>query len=78
MFQNGRTVERSNEPCSPSGGGGGGGDDDSEKCSGLIFVTSPCEKVIIVQDTNYMRSSIGKFMFDMPSAGSFQNIGLST
>ena len=50
---------------------------NSENCLDLIFAASPCEKVIIVSDTNYITSAIRKFMLDMPSPGSFQNIGLS-
>ena len=45
-------------------------------CLDLIFAASPYEKVIIVPDTNYITSAIRKFMLDMPSPGSFQNIGL--
>ena len=40
------------------------------------FCYIPCEKAIIVPDTNYITSAIRKFMLDMPSPGSFQNIGL--
>ena len=47
-----------------------------ERCLDLIFAASPCEKVIIVADTNHITSAIRKFMLDMPSPGSFQNIGL--
>ena len=47
-----------------------------ENCLDLIFAAPPCEKVIIVPDTNYITSAIRKFMLDMPSPGSFQNIGL--
>ena len=49
---------------------------NSEKCLDLIFAAPPCEKAIIVPDTNYITSAIRKFMLDMPSPGSFQNIGL--
>ena len=49
---------------------------NSENFSGLIFKAPPCEKVIIVPDTNYITSAIRKFMLDIPVAGSFQNIGL--
>ena len=49
---------------------------NSENCFDLIFAARPCEKVIPVQDTNYIISAIRKFMLDMPSPGSFQNIGL--
>ena len=49
----------------------------SESCLDLIFASPPCEKVIIVPDTNYMTSAIRKFMLDLPSPGSFENIGLS-
>ena len=40
----------------------------------MIFA-APCEKVIIVPDTNYTTSAIRKFMLDVPSPGSFENIG---
>ena len=33
------------------------------------FCCTPCEKVIIVQDTNYITSAIRKLMLDMPSPG---------
>ena len=49
---------------------------NSEDCLDLIFVASPCEKVIIVPDTNYITSAIRQFMLDMSSPGSYQNIGL--
>ena len=49
---------------------------NSENCLDLIFAAPLCEKVIVVPDTNYVRSAIRKFMLDMPSPGSFQNIGL--
>ena len=49
---------------------------NSENCLDFIFVARPCEKVIIVPDANYITSEIRKFMLDMPSPGSFQNIGL--
>ena len=46
----------------------------SENCFYLIFAAPPCEKVIIIPDTNYVTSAIRKFMLDMPSPGSFQNV----
>ena len=49
---------------------------NSENCLDLIFAAPPCEKVIIVPDTNYIISAIRKFMLDMPSPGRFQNIAL--
>ena len=51
-------------------------DPNSENCLDLIFAAPSCEKAIIVPDTNYITSAIRKFMLDMPSPGSFQNIGL--
>ena len=45
----------------------------SELCLDLIFVASPCEKMIIVPGTNYITSAITKFMLDMPSPGSFKS-----
>ena len=33
-----------------------------------------CEKAIFVSDKNYITSVIRKFMSDVPSSGSFQNI----
>ena len=48
---------------------------NSENCLDLIFAKPPCEKVIIVPDTKYITSAIRKFLLDMPSPGSFQNIG---
>ena len=48
---------------------------NSEKCLDLIFVAFPCEKFIIVVDTDYITSEIRKFMLGMQSPGSFQNIG---
>ena len=47
-----------------------------ENCLDLIFAVPPCEKVIIVPDTNYITFAIRTSMLDMPSPGSFQNIGL--
>ena len=47
-----------------------------ENCLDLIFAALPYEKVIVVIDTNYITSAIRKFMLDMPSPGSFQNIGV--
>ena len=49
---------------------------NSENCLDLIFVASLCEKVIFVLDTKYITSAIRKFMLEMPSPGSYQNIGL--
>ena len=49
---------------------------NSENCLDLIFAASPCEKVIIVPVRNCTTSAIRKFMLDIPSPGSFQNIGL--
>ena len=40
------------------------------------FCCTPCQKVIIVPDTNYITSAIRKHMLDTPSPVSFQNIGL--
>ena len=48
----------------------------TENCLDPIFAAPPCEKVIIVPDTNYIISAIRKFMLDMPSPGSSQNIGV--
>ena len=47
-----------------------------DNCLDLTFVASSTEKVITVPDTNYITSAIRKFMLDMPSPGSYQNIGL--
>ena len=49
---------------------------NSENCLDLIFAALPCEKVIIVPDTNYITSAIRKFMLDMPSPGSFHDMDL--
>ena len=49
---------------------------NSENCLDFIFAAPPCKKVIIIADTNYITSAIRKFILDMPSPGSFQNIGL--
>ena len=49
---------------------------NSENCLDFIFAAPLCKKVIIVPDTNYITSAIRKFLLDMPSPGSFQNIGL--
>ena len=49
---------------------------NSENCLNSIFAASPCEKIIIVPDANYITSAIRKFMLDMPSPGSFHNIDL--
>ena len=46
------------------------------KLLSLEFCCSPYEKVVIVPDTNYITSAIRKLMLDIPSPGSFQNIGL--
>ena len=53
-----------------------GREPNSENRLHLILAATPCEKVIIVPDPNYITSVIRKFMLDMPSPGSFQNIGL--
>ena len=47
---------------------------NSENCLDLIFAAPPCENVIVVPNTNYITSAIRKFMLNMPSPGSFQNI----
>ena len=49
---------------------------NSENCLDLIFAVLPCEKAIIVPDTNYVISAIRKFMLYMPIPGSFENKGL--
>ena len=49
---------------------------NSENCSDSIFVAPPCENVIFVSHENCIASAIIKLMLDMPSPGSFQNIGL--
>ena len=49
---------------------------NSENCLDLVFAAPPCQNVIIVQDTSYTISGIKKFMLDMPSPCSFQNIGI--
>ena len=49
---------------------------NSENCLNLISVAPPCEKVIFVCDESYITSTIRKFMLNMPSHGSSQNIGL--
>ena len=49
---------------------------NSENCLDLIYVPSPCEKVVIVPDANYIILSIRKLMLDMPSPGTLQDIGL--
>ena len=49
---------------------------DSENYLDLIFAAPPYKKVIILPDTNYIISAIRKFMLDVPSPGSSQNIGL--
>ena len=49
---------------------------NSENYLDLIFVASACEKVISVSDENYITYAMRKFMMEMPSPGSFQNIGL--
>ena len=36
----------------------------------LIFVPSPCEKVVIVPNTNCITSAIRKFMMEIPSPSS--------
>ena len=47
-----------------------------ENCLDLIFVASPCEKVVIVPDTNTFTFVFRKFVLDMPNPGRFQNMGL--
>ena len=42
----------------------------------LEFCCTPCQKVIIVPDTNYITSTIKKLVLDILSSRSFQNIGL--
>ena len=42
----------------------------------LEFCCTPCQNVVIVPDTSYITSAIRKLMLDIPSPGSFQNIGL--
>ena len=37
----------------------------------LIFVPSPCEKVVIVPNTNCITSAIRKFMMEIPSPASW-------
>ena len=37
----------------------------------LIFVASPCKKIIIVPDTNYITPPIKKLMLDIPSPDGF-------
>ena len=51
---------------------------NSENCLDLIFAAPPCEKVIIVPETNHITSAIRKFLLDMLSPGKFQNIGILT
>ena len=48
---------------------------NSENCLYLIFDAPACEKIIIAPDTSHITSAIRKLMLDMPSPGSFQNIG---
>ena len=50
---------------------------NSENCLDLIFVAPLYEKVTFVSNKSHITSGIRKFMLDMPSPGSFQNIGLS-
>ena len=38
---------------------------NSENCLNVIFVASPCEKVIFVSDEEYVTSAIRNFMLDM-------------
>ena len=45
---------------------------NSENCLDLSFAAPPCEKVIIVLDTNYITSAIRKFMLDIRSPVSVQ------
>ena len=47
---------------------------NSENCLDLICAAPPCEKGIVVPDTNYITSATRKFMLDMPGPGSFQGI----
>ena len=47
----------------------------SEKCSDLIFVGSPCEKLYLCL-MKTITSAKRKFMLDMQTSGRFQNIGL--
>ena len=42
----------------------------------LIFVPSPCEKVVIVPNTNCITSAIRKFMMEILSPSCFQYISL--
>ena len=49
---------------------------NSGNCLELIFAALLFEKVIIAPDTNYTTPAIRKLMLNMPSPGSFQNIGL--
>ena len=39
-----------------------------------MFVPTSCENVVIVPDTNNIRSAIKKVMLDMPSPSSFQDV----
>ena len=49
---------------------------NSENCLDFIFAAPPYEKVIIVPGISHITSAIRKVMLDMPTPGSFQNIGL--
>ena len=49
---------------------------NSENCLNFIFVALLCEKGIFLSGETYITSAIRKFMLDMPSPGSSQNIGL--
>ena len=49
---------------------------NSENCLDLTFAAPPFEKVIIVPDKSYITSGIRKFMLDMSSPRSLQNISL--
>ena len=49
---------------------------NSENCLDLIFVASHCEKVIFRSAESHITSAIRKVMSDMPSPGSFHNIGV--
>ena len=49
---------------------------NSENWLNWTFTVLPFEKVIIVPDTSYITSAIRKFMLDMSSPCSLQNISL--
>ena len=48
----------------------------AENCLDLNFAAFPCQKVSFASDTNYITSAIKKFMLDLSSHGTFQNIDL--